>query len=67
SREHRLSTSSALSGSTNTAFDDVGIEDPDFESIQSLAEAGVVRSKLYDRNSISNSNLGEEGFLFLPD
>ncbi|GER29849.1 hypothetical protein STAS_05745 [Striga asiatica] len=67
SREHRLSTSSALSGSTSTAFDDVGIEDPDFESIQSLAEAGVVRSKLSDKNPVSNSNLGEEGFLFLPD
>ncbi|GFQ01361.1 hypothetical protein PHJA_002280000 [Phtheirospermum japonicum] len=57
-RKHRINTSAALSGSRVTAFDDVGIDDPDFESIQSLAEAGVVKSKLSDRNG---------GFGFFPE
>ncbi|KAI3452980.1 hypothetical protein Pfo_009643 [Paulownia fortunei] len=62
SRKHRINTSAALSGSRITAFDDVGVEDPDFESIQSLAEAGIVRSKLSDRNSGPNSNnVGDKG------
>ncbi|KAL3636122.1 hypothetical protein CASFOL_020669 [Castilleja foliolosa] len=56
--KHRINTSAALSGSRITAFDDVGIDDPDFESIQSLAEAGVVHSKLSDRNG---------GFQFFPE
>ncbi|KAL3652873.1 hypothetical protein CASFOL_002554 [Castilleja foliolosa] len=33
-RKHRINTSAALSGSRINAFDDVGIDDPDFESIQ---------------------------------
>ncbi|KAL3644627.1 hypothetical protein CASFOL_009807 [Castilleja foliolosa] len=57
-RKHRINTSAALSGSRITAFDDVGVDDPDFESIQSLAEAGVVKSKLSDRNG---------GFWFFPE
>ncbi|KAL6577707.1 hypothetical protein OROMI_010035 [Orobanche minor] len=61
SRKHCINTSAVLSGSIITAFDDVGIEDPDFEYIQSLAEAGVIRSKLSDRNSSSNSNVGDQG------
>ncbi|KAG8382950.1 hypothetical protein BUALT_Bualt05G0133100 [Buddleja alternifolia] len=62
SRKHRIISSAALSGSSITAFDDVGLEDPDFEFIQSLAEAGIVRSKLSDGNSGSNRhNVGDEG------
>ncbi|KAL8052799.1 hypothetical protein ABFS82_05G028500 [Erythranthe guttata] len=58
-RNHRVNTSAALSGSRITAFNDVGVEDPDFEYIQSLAEAGIVRSKLSDG---SNSNEAVEFF-----
>ncbi|PIN01017.1 hypothetical protein CDL12_26481 [Handroanthus impetiginosus] len=54
SRKHRISSAAALSGSRITAFDDVGVEDPDFEFIQSLAEAGIIRSKLSDEGSGSN-------------
>ncbi|KAL3638203.1 hypothetical protein CASFOL_017574 [Castilleja foliolosa] len=60
-RKHRINTSAALSGSRINAFDDVGIDDPDFESIQSLAEAGVVKSKLSDRNG----GFGRDDY-FLP-
>ncbi|KAK6116376.1 hypothetical protein DH2020_049838 [Rehmannia glutinosa] len=68
SRKHRINTFAALSGSRITAFDDVGIEDPDFESIQSLAEAGIVRSKLSDGHSSSNSYVGDKGgFEFSPE
>ncbi|KAL0372571.1 UNVERIFIED_CONTAM: protein decapping 5 [Sesamum calycinum] len=60
SRKHRINSSAALSGSRITAFDDVGVEDPDFEFIQSLAEAGIVRSKLSDMNSGPNVNNVED-------
>lgn len=60
SRKHRINSSAALSGSRITAFDDVGVEDPDFEFIQSLAEAGIVRSKLSDGNSGPNVNNVED-------
>ncbi|KAL0446929.1 UNVERIFIED_CONTAM: hypothetical protein Slati_1820800 [Sesamum latifolium] len=60
SRKHRINSSAALSGSRITAFDDVGVEDPDFEFIQSLAEAGIVRSKLSDVNSGPNVNNVED-------
>ncbi|KAL0408815.1 UNVERIFIED_CONTAM: hypothetical protein Sradi_1815900 [Sesamum radiatum] len=62
SRKHRINSSAALSGSRITAFDDVGVADPDFEFIQSLAEAGIVRSKLSDANSGPNvNNIEDEG------
>ncbi|KAL0327050.1 UNVERIFIED_CONTAM: hypothetical protein Sangu_1783000 [Sesamum angustifolium] len=60
SRKHRINSSAALSGYRITAFDDVGVEDPDFEFIQSLAEAGIVRSKLSDMNSGPNVNNVED-------
>ncbi|XP_071686396.1 uncharacterized protein [Rutidosis leptorrhynchoides] len=44
----RIVPSVALAGSTFKAFDDVSGEDPDFEYIQALAEAGVFPSKLSD-------------------
>ncbi|EPS74123.1 hypothetical protein M569_00634 [Genlisea aurea] len=34
SRKHRINTCAVLSGSSFLAFDDVGVEDPDFEFIQ---------------------------------
>ncbi|CAA2967133.1 Hypothetical predicted protein [Olea europaea subsp. europaea] len=51
SRKHQIISSASLSGSTFTAFDDVNLQDPDFQFIQSLAEAGIIRSKLSERSS----------------
>ncbi|KAL2546526.1 hypothetical protein Fot_15759 [Forsythia ovata] len=69
SRKHQINSSAALSGSTVTAFDDVSVQDPDFESIQSLAEAGIIRSKLSERSSSTSLNdLEGEGFInFCPE
>ncbi|GLT91744.1 hypothetical protein SLE2022_096170 [Rubroshorea leprosula] len=44
--KHQVDPSVALSASVVPAFDDVGIEDPDFKYIQALAEAGIIPSKL---------------------
>lgn len=44
--KHHIIPAVSLSGSTVAAFDDISFEDPDFESIQALAEAGIVPSKL---------------------
>lgn len=67
--KHRIVSPLALSGSTFAAFDDVSVEDPDFISIQSLAEVGIVQSKLSGKNF--GSNLGDseslDGVKFLPD
>jgi hypothetical protein len=49
---------SLASKSTNAAFKDIGINDPDFAEIQGLAEAGLIPSTLTN----SSSNL-----LFKPD
>lgn len=57
-----------LSGSTVTAFDDVSVEDPDFAAIQSLAEAGIIPSKLSDREFASTPNVSEDqGVCFFPN
>ncbi|KAG9152895.1 hypothetical protein Leryth_012512 [Lithospermum erythrorhizon] len=53
STRQRLMPTIALSGSTFPAFDDVSIQDPDFQSIQTLAEAGIIPSKLSE-NLASN-------------
>ncbi|MCD7452547.1 hypothetical protein HAX54_017376 [Datura stramonium] len=53
SRKHRIVPSVVLSGSTIAAFDDVSVEDPDFATIQSLAEAGIIPSKLSDKEFAS--------------
>ncbi|XP_074383489.1 uncharacterized protein LOC141725026 isoform X2 [Apium graveolens] len=60
--KHKIVPSIALSGSTISAFDDVSVEDPDFLYIQSLAEAGIVLSKL----SLDESNW-QEGSKFFPE
>ncbi|OMP06838.1 protein CHUP1, chloroplastic-like protein [Corchorus olitorius] len=62
--KHRIVPSIALSGSEAAAYDDVGAADPDFESIQALAEAGIMPSKLSSR--IIGSK-GQEGINFSPD
>ncbi|KAK8583480.1 hypothetical protein V6N13_108840 [Hibiscus sabdariffa] len=49
---------------TELAFDDITAEDPDFSSIQGLAEAGLISSKLSNQDLFSN-NLGP--FYFSPE
>nr|GMD13564.1 Myosin-4 like [Ipomoea batatas] len=68
-RKHRIASSLALAGSTSAAFDDVCIEDPDFMPIQSLAEAGIIPSKLSLEKLPSNPyDSGEDkGVKFFPD
>ncbi|KAI4313982.1 hypothetical protein L6164_026925 [Bauhinia variegata] len=58
----------SLSGSLVTAFDDISVDDPDFRSIQALAEAGVIPSKLSSKQS-PNSGWpeGQESIKFCPD
>ncbi|KAK9103631.1 hypothetical protein Sjap_020885 [Stephania japonica] len=49
------------------AFDDITPEDPDFSSIQGLAEAGLIASKL-SRNDLLQSSEGvQEPFYFFPE
>ncbi|XP_051149412.1 uncharacterized protein LOC127264080 [Andrographis paniculata] len=67
SRKHRINSPAALSGSIIAAFDDVPADDPDFEAIQSLAEAGIVRSKLSNGNSGSSLDKVEEPAHFSPE
>ncbi|KAK8265710.1 hypothetical protein V6Z12_D12G195700 [Gossypium hirsutum] len=62
---HRIVPCVALSGSETSAFDDIGANDPDFESIQALAEAGIIPSKLSGRNTASDGSKGEINFF--PD
>ncbi|KAL1226202.1 hypothetical protein V5N11_010044 [Cardamine amara subsp. amara] len=49
---------------TELAFDDITPEDPDFSSIQGLAEAGLISSKLSDRDLLDDV---EGTFLFSPE
>ncbi|XP_057509506.1 uncharacterized protein LOC130792080 [Actinidia eriantha] len=67
--KHRIVPSVALSGSIFAAFDDVSIDDADFGSIQSLAESGIILSRLSGKNSSSGCDDSEvqEGVYFLPD
>ncbi|XP_057485946.1 uncharacterized protein LOC130772243 isoform X3 [Actinidia eriantha] len=66
---HRIVPSVLLSGSIFAAFDDVSIDDPDFESIQALAEAGIILSRLSGKNSCSGCYDSEvqDGVYFLPE
>ncbi|KAI3696203.1 hypothetical protein L1987_79213 [Smallanthus sonchifolius] len=65
---NRILPSVALAGSTINAFDDISSEDPDFEYIQALAEAGVILSKLSGKNLTSDldSSKSSGGVNFLP-
>ncbi|KAH1265453.1 hypothetical protein GmHk_01G001154 [Glycine max] len=68
SPKHMIAPIVSLSGSVVTAFDDVGIDDPDFRSIQVLAEAGVIPSKLSWNNSFNyGGSDSQENINFYPD
>ncbi|KAL9237310.1 hypothetical protein vseg_011877 [Gypsophila vaccaria] len=52
---------------TELAFDDITPEDPDFTSIQGLAEAGLIASKLSRRDLLSSPDEDIGSFYFHPD
>ncbi|KAI4386449.1 hypothetical protein MLD38_004380 [Melastoma candidum] len=62
----RIVPSSSLLGSGMAAFDDVNVEDRDFEAIQALAESGVISSKLSLGCSIGAIS-DNHPVLFFPD
>lgn len=64
--KHRIVPSKSLSGTVVAAFDDVNVEDLDFESIQVLAEAGVIPSKLLGKHYGSDGSKGQGGIYFFP-
>ncbi|XP_076899790.1 uncharacterized protein LOC143553762 [Bidens hawaiensis] len=51
---------------TELAFDDITPEDPDFSSIQGLAEAGLIASKLSQRD-MNISNQDDSSLHFCPE
>uniref|UniRef100_A0A2C9VNP1 SLH domain-containing protein n=3 Tax=Manihot esculenta TaxID=3983 RepID=A0A2C9VNP1_MANES len=61
--KHRIVPSMLLSGSVVAAFDDVSVEDSDFDSIQALAEAGIASTNNY----CSDSSKGDLSSCFYPD
>ncbi|CAN6705740.1 unnamed protein product [Malus baccata var. baccata] len=52
---------------TELAFDDITPEDPDFPSIQGLAEAGLISSKLSRKDMCSSMDEDESPFYFSPE
>ncbi|XP_021826905.1 uncharacterized protein LOC110767628 isoform X1 [Prunus avium] len=52
---------------TELAFDDITPEDPDFSSIQGLAEAGLISSKLSRNDMLSSLDEDESPFCFSPE
>ncbi|KAK6921797.1 hypothetical protein RJ641_012304 [Dillenia turbinata] len=69
SPKHRIVPSILMAGSVVAAFDDVAIEDQDFVSIQALAEAGIIFSKLskMSDNSAPDVLIDQEGLNFFPE
>ncbi|KAL2347348.1 hypothetical protein Fmac_001348 [Flemingia macrophylla] len=66
--KHRIIPIVSLSLSVVPAFDDISIFDPDFRSIQVLAEAGVIPSKLSWNNSFNyDRSDSQENINFFPD
>ncbi|CAH9114928.1 unnamed protein product [Cuscuta europaea] len=67
--KHKIDSSIALAGSTVAAFNDIDIEDPDFFVIQSLAESGIIPSKLSLEKfpSAPYDSIGHNGVNFFPD
>lgn len=65
--KRRILTSTTLSGSETAAYDDVGTDDPDVDSIQALAEAGIIPSKLSGRITGYDGLKGQERINFSPD
>ncbi|XP_010556389.1 PREDICTED: uncharacterized protein LOC104825717 [Tarenaya hassleriana] len=51
SPKRRIVPAVAIAGSSTPAFDDVSPDDPDFEYIQAIAEAGIISSKLSEEDS----------------
>ncbi|KAG2603786.1 uncharacterized protein LOC120669611 isoform X2 [Panicum virgatum] len=68
-RMQRIVPNKLTSGSIQSAFDDVNVDDPDFLYIQSLGESGIVPSKI--SNSLETSTGGfpscQGNSLFLPE
>ncbi|CAN6201640.1 unnamed protein product [Urochloa humidicola] len=68
-RIQRIVPNKLTSGSIQSAFDDVNIDDPDFLYIQSLGESGIVLSKL--SGSLETSTSGSPSCVgnsfFLPE
>ncbi|CAJ2666760.1 unnamed protein product [Trifolium pratense] len=52
---------------TELAFDDITAEDPDFSSIQGLAEAGLIESRLSRRDVELSAGEDNSPFFFSPD
>ncbi|KAI3940111.1 hypothetical protein MKW92_052021 [Papaver armeniacum] len=52
---------------TDLAFDDIAPEDPDFASIQGLAEAGLIASKLSRGDMLDSSDGEQDPFNFSPE
>ncbi|XP_068315215.1 uncharacterized protein [Pyrus communis] len=52
---------------TELAFDDITPEDPDFPSIQGLAEAGLISSRLSINDMLSSLDENESSFYFSPE
>ncbi|KAK4363078.1 hypothetical protein RND71_018319 [Anisodus tanguticus] len=52
---------------TDLAFDDITSDDPDFPSIQGLAEAGLLSSKLSRRDMQSSSDDDQSPVFFCPE
>ncbi|KAJ4954499.1 hypothetical protein NE237_011282 [Protea cynaroides] len=52
---------------TDLAFDDITPEDPDFPSIQGLAEAGLISSNLSRRDMLSSIDEEPKSFFFSPE
>ncbi|KAA8533715.1 hypothetical protein F0562_031232 [Nyssa sinensis] len=52
---------------TELAFDDITPEDPDFPSIQGLAEAGLISSKLSKRDMHSSTDEDQNSLSFSPE
>lgn len=68
--KHRISPMILIAGSTITAFDDVGVSDPDFWCIQALGESGITISRLSNVNSsryIVEKSDAQGRFDFLPE
>ncbi|KAJ1399222.1 hypothetical protein SESBI_30499 [Sesbania bispinosa] len=52
---------------TELAFDDITPEDPDFSSIQGLAEAGLIESRLSRRDIQLSADEDDDPFYFSPE
>ncbi|KAF2320407.1 hypothetical protein GH714_027534 [Hevea brasiliensis] len=56
-----------IENATELAFDDITPDDPDFSSIQGLAEAGLISSRLSNHDLFSSSDEEQGPFYFSPE